>query len=113
MKIQLNAARALQTVLVLCLLAMTALVVADTPGSESAFTHAMAQYRQGRWSAAYGRFCRLADQGNPEAARIALVMLRHGVTMYGTNWSASQPQIDHWMKLAQLPMAAPKSETGD
>lgn len=78
----------------------TAATAADAAKPETAFTEAMAQYKQGKWSGAYGRFAALADQGHTEAARIALIMLRHGLTMYGSDWGASQPQIDQWTKLA-------------
>jgi hypothetical protein len=78
--------------------------IADAPKYETAFTAAMTKYKLGQWPAAYGRFVALADQGHPEAARIALIMLRHGVTMYGSDWGASQPQIDQWTKLAFQPM---------
>jgi hypothetical protein len=73
----------------------------------------MAQYRQGKWSAAYGHFSNLADHGHAEAARIALVMVRHGTKMYGTNWGASQPQIENWMKLSLQRMEPLKSDSGD
>jgi hypothetical protein len=73
----------------------------------------MQLYRQGHWSGAYGRFAALADQGHAEAARIALLMLRHGSKMYGHEWAASQPQIDQWMKLTLQRMDALVSESGD
>ena len=78
----------------------TAATAADAAKSETVFTEAMAQYKQGKWSGAYGRFAALADKGHAEAARIALIMLRHGSTMYGSDWGASQPQVDRWTKLA-------------
>lgn len=85
-----------------CLLgSATAATAADAAKPETAFTEAMTQYKQGKWPAAYGRFAELADQGHPEAARIALIMLRHGVSMYGSDWGASQPQIEQWTKLAR------------
>ena len=86
---------------------------ANTSSSEATFALAMAQYKQGRWSDAYGRFSALADHDHVEASRIVLVMLRHGPEMYGTNWGASQPQIDRWMKLAVQPINSLKSESGD
>lgn len=76
----------------------------DVSKSDTAFTAAMTKYKQGQWPNAYGRFAALADHGHPEAARIALIMLRHGVTMYGSDWGATQPQIEQWTKLAFQPM---------
>lgn len=85
----------------------------DAARSEALFNEAMELYSVGRWSAAYGRFAALADQGNAEAARIALLMLRHGAKLYGRDWGASQPQINQWMTLAPLRMAPMKAEAGD
>ena len=85
---------------VLAALLLCANASAADVASDAAFNNAMAHYRDGKLAGAYGRFAALADQGHPEAARIALVMLRHGAKLYGHDWGASQSQIDHWMKLA-------------
>lgn len=77
------------------------------------FQQALEEYKAGRATSAYGKFMTLADAGDPEAARIALIMLRHGPEMYGTAWGASQPQIDHWILLAQKPMERIIAESGD
>jgi len=77
------------------------------------FEQALEDYRSGHTTAAYGRFMRLADAGDAESARIALMLLRHGPEMHGTAWGASQPQIDHWMALAQKPMERIVAESGD
>jgi len=82
-------------------------------GSAAEFDHALDQFRQGRQAAAYGAFARLADHGDVEAARIALILLRHGDKLHGAAWGASQPQIDHWMRLARQPMAPLAAESGD
>ena len=65
------------------------------------FEYARTLYTQHRWSGAFGRFAALADRGHPEAAQIALFMLRHGAPLYQTAWSATQPQIAQWPRLAQ------------
>ena len=77
------------------------------------FEQALAEYKQGRPTAAYGRLMRLADQGDAESARMALMLLRHGQQLHGTAWGASQPQIDHWMQLARKPMESMVAESGD
>lgn len=102
-------------ILLLCTAAAmaTGTATANVTSSDAAFNDAMEQYKKGKWSGAYGRFASLADQGHAEAARIALIMLRHGAKMYGHDWGASQPQINQWMKLALQRMEAPKSESGD
>lgn len=66
--------------------------------------YARALYTQHRWSGAYGRFAALADRGNPEAAQIALFMVRHGAQLYQTAWSATQPQIAQWVRLSRSTM---------
>jgi hypothetical protein len=63
------------------------------------FADAMQLYRDGRWSAAYGRFLVLADRGNIDAARIALLMLRHGREMYDTDWTAAPSQVADWERM--------------
>jgi hypothetical protein len=100
-------------IFLLCADATAATPPIGVTSSDVAFSDAMEQYEQGRWSAAYGRFVALADQGHAEAARIALLMLRHGAKMYGHDWSASQPQINEWMKLALQRMKTLESESGD
>ena len=65
-----------------------------------AFDQACDLYAQGRWSAAYGRFAKLADEGHAEAAGIALLMVTYGTRLYGQPWSASTPQIEHWIALS-------------
>ena len=74
---------------------------------------AMADYRRGKVSAAYIGFAKLADQGNAEAARIAIMMLRYGRKMYGADWGASQPQIDLWIRLSSQPGEPMMSESSD
>lgn len=85
----------------------------DAARFETVFNEAMELYSVGRWSAAYGRFAALADQGHAESARIALLMLRYGSRLYGRDWGASQPQINQWMALAPLRMQPMKAESGD
>jgi hypothetical protein len=67
---------------------------------EARFAEALQLYQAGRWSGAYGRFIKLADQGHPAAARIALLMLRHGGDLYKTEWTASPSQVAHWERVA-------------
>jgi hypothetical protein len=77
-------------------------VDASTPAatareSQSArFREAMRLHRAGRWSAAYGRFVALADEGYVPATRVALSMLRNGPNVYGIDWSAAPSQVASW-----------------
>ncbi|MEO5882267.1 MAG: hypothetical protein ABIQ06_07610 [Caldimonas sp.] len=58
-------------------------------------------FRTGRHAAAYGRFVRLANEGDREAARVALVMHRHGSALFGSSWDASTEELILWSALAQ------------
>ena len=60
------------------------------------FREAMRLHKFGRWSAAYGRFAVLADEGHVPSARVALVMLRNGPTVYGMDWNATPTQVAAW-----------------
>jgi hypothetical protein len=71
-----------------------------------AFEEALDLYAQGKWSAAYGYFARLADDGHAQAATIAILMSRYGGSLYGYEWGASQAQIDHWIELSCRRMEA-------
>jgi hypothetical protein len=67
--------------------------------AQTGFAEALGLYRSGRYSAAYGRFITLAAAGQPDAARFALHMLRHGPELYGTDWSAAPSQVAAWERL--------------
>lgn len=73
---------------------------ADSAKTKETFTLAMSEYKAGHWSGAYGRFAWLGDRGHQESARIALFMLRHGATLYSSEWSASNVQVAQWTKLS-------------
>jgi hypothetical protein len=57
---------------------------------------AVEAFREGRWAAAYGRYAELADGGDATAAQIALVMLRNGHELFGSDWSATPGQQARW-----------------
>ena len=69
------------------------------PARSEGMSEALQLYREGRYSAAYGRFLKLADAGHADAARIAMMMLRHGRDLYGTEWSAAPSQIAQWERM--------------
>jgi hypothetical protein len=91
----------------LCVCAMTA------GATEITFAEAMQHYLNRQWPAAYGRFVALADRGDAEAARIAIMMLRYGTPWYGHSFGASQPQVDAWTRLAVQNMPQIVAVTGD
>jgi hypothetical protein len=65
------------------------------------FAEASQLFRAGRHAAAYGRFVRLANEGDREAATIALVMHRHGAALFGSVWDATTEELEYWSLLAQ------------
>ena len=61
---------------------------------------AVVQYQNGRWADAYGRFIALANDGDADAARTALFMLRYGPQLYNAHWDAMPSEVARWEKLA-------------
>jgi hypothetical protein len=74
---------------------------------------AMLLHQRGRWSAAYGRFMKLADAGNADAARIALTMARYGSDLYRTAWDVSTQQEQAWEQLARRGADVAASSTAE
>ena len=78
----------------------------STPGAQQgAFARAMADYERQHFAAAYQAFWLLADQGHPDAARIALLMAAHGPRLYGQRFAIGEVQRDRWLAAA-LPHGA-------
>jgi len=96
-----------------CSQAAAAPASADAAIAEVAFNDAMAQYSDCRWADAYSRFAVLAEQGHAEAARIALLMLRHGPSLYRHEWTGSPAQVAQWAALAAPSLARLKSASED
>jgi hypothetical protein len=71
-------------------------MAADSQG----YDEAVAQYHNGRWADAYGRFMALANEGDADAARTALFMLRYGPQLYNSHWDAIPAEVSRWEKLA-------------
>jgi len=53
-----------------------------------------------RYAAAYGRFMALADEGHAPSAVMALAMVSHGASLFGSQWSATPWQVQRWSALA-------------
>lgn len=68
-------------------------------GHEQQFQYAVQQYKAGRYSVAYGRFMALANQGDPDAAHVALFMNKYGPTLYGAWWDADPTDVAQWSTL--------------
>lgn len=69
---------------------------AERAALDSAHAQALAQFRAGRHADTYGRLMPLADAGHVPSAQLALLMLRNGKAMFGSEWSATEPQQLRW-----------------
>jgi hypothetical protein len=52
-----------------------------------------------RYSAAYGRFAALADEGHAPSALMALAIVTYRPSMSGVEWSATPAQLQRWSAL--------------
>lgn len=57
---------------------------------------AHADYEAGRYRQAFDAFTRLAGQGDAEAARMAILMARHGSWLYGEDFAVTAAQVWQW-----------------
>ena len=73
---------------------------ARAPSQAALYEAALDEYEANRWPQAYAALARLADGGHGDAARIALLMLRHGRPLYGMDFTASARQRQHWAHTA-------------
>jgi len=83
------------------------------PEVEAQFNDALDLFRASRWSAAYGLLSELAEQGHPDAARIALFMVYYGDRLFGTHWSASAEELAAWKFAASVPINWPDLSGSD
>ena len=60
------------------------------------YADAAESLRSGRHADAYGRFVALADEGDADAGRAALIMYRCGPSVFGSDWDASDEQLAQW-----------------
>lgn len=76
---------------------------------------ALEAYADGHWTAAFEQLATLADRGDAESARIAVLMVRHGANLYRTSFTADPGRLAAWKGLLQSPMvsgaAADKAST--
>ena len=99
----------MRTLIARCSLAVAAVFAAPTFAQEAPalsaaaqlemYQDAVAAFRDHRFSAAYGRFMRLADAGHENSAQMALMMYRNGPALFGAEWEATDPQLAHWSDL--------------
>jgi hypothetical protein len=67
---------------------------------------AHADYEAGRYPQAFAAFTHLADQGDAEAARMAVLMSKHGLWLYGESFSLSASQVWRWTALIENTLVA-------
>jgi hypothetical protein len=61
------------------------------------FETALRLYREGHWGLAFDALATLADQDHATAAKLALLMLRYGSTLFlGATFSAQPVQVARW-----------------
>ena len=68
-------------------------------GVSERFAEALAAYERNHWREAHRLLVLLADDGHAEAARMALLMWRHGPSLYGQPFAASAAQVERWTRL--------------
>jgi len=71
------------------------------PGAEHTqrYEDAVHALSRQRYSAAYGRFAALAEEGHAPSALMALAMVTFPPSMSGTRWSATPAQLQRWSAL--------------
>jgi hypothetical protein len=79
------------------------------------FDAAVELYRDGDWALAFERLTALADQDHAVAARLALLMLRYGLSLYGVRFAARPTQVARWaqrvLRATSRATASPSSIT--
>ena len=61
---------------------------------------AVQAFQAHEYARAYGRFAELADAGDAPSALMALAMLRHGSSVFGSDWSITPGQVERWSAIA-------------
>jgi len=79
------------------------------------FDAAVRQYRDGQWVSAFDQLAALADQDHAPAAKLALLMLRYGASLYGVAFSVRPTQVARWaqraLRVSSRATASPSSIT--
>jgi hypothetical protein len=82
------------------LLTLSLLVSLAAQAADPSFERGVLEYRAGRFSLAWGQFYNAANAGDPDAARVALHMLRYGPMLYDSHWDAGRDEVEFWQILA-------------
>lgn len=81
---------------------ISATPVANVVAAESTklrYAEALQAYERNQWPQAFAAFMELANQGNADAARVAILMHLHGPRLYGQHFALTASQ---WALLVQL-----------
>lgn len=74
---------------------------ASAPLAQSAlnagFERSLQHYENNQWLAAFALLAELADQGHPEATRLALQMWRYGPSLYGQRFDLGDGRRARWL----------------
>lgn len=85
--------------------------------ASEAFISAARLYEDCHWEFAFDRLAVLADQGHAPAAKLALLMLRYGSSLYGTSFRAKPEQVARWaqrvLRGTSRPAASTRSTTAN
>jgi hypothetical protein len=66
------------------------------------FDRALHLMEEGRWRAAFECLSELADGGHPQAARIALLFVTRGTSLFGGTFHADATRRERWCGIATL-----------
>ncbi|HEX6704207.1 MAG TPA: hypothetical protein VF169_05555 [Albitalea sp.] len=64
------------------------------------FDDAVRFMQEGCWHTAFIELSELADGGHPQAARIALLFVRRGTSLFGGSFHASDSQRHNWQRVS-------------
>lgn len=67
---------------------------------------AWGDYERCHWREAFRTFAILADAGDPEAARMAAAMVRHGAQLYQQTFEVAAQRLDSWRRVSQVRASA-------
>ena len=73
----------------------------------STFDRAIEHLAHGRWTEAYDLLASLADAGDPEAARVAMLMAMRGPRLFGRSFAATSSRRRRWQAAAKARAGEP------
>ena len=70
----------------------------ELPTTSSNLEVAMAHFDRCEWVEAFNELAPLADAGNAQAARIALMMRAHGSRLFGHHFVVGAVRLERWLE---------------